>query len=410
VVPAGHAGLLPVEDAVARVIGGVDPLSAEIVPLNEALGRTLAATLAARRTQPPFPASAMDGYAVRASDAREGASLTVIGISVAGKRFAGAIGPGETARIFTGAPVPDGADAVLIQENAEAGEGSIRVLAAVTAGRNIRPAGLDFSEGDVLLRPGRTFAAREIALAAAMGHAEVPVRRRPMVAIVSTGDELVPPGAVAGPDQIVASNGPAVAAYVWGLGGDARDLGIVRDDSGALGDAVERALATDADILVTLGGASVGDHDLVGKVLAEKGMKLDFWRIAMRPGKPLIYGAIPRNDGLPLRVLGLPGNPVSSFVCAVVFLRPLIGAMLGQPPSDATEPAILGTDVPANDTRQDYVRAKLTRGAGLPIATPLPLQDSSMLSTLAEADCLLIRAPGAPAAKAGDPCRIIRLG
>ncbi|MCR4282254.1 MAG: molybdopterin molybdotransferase MoeA, partial [Bauldia sp.] len=228
--------------------------------------------------------------------------------------------------------------------------------------------------------------------------------RRPQVAIVSTGDELVSPGTEPAADQIVASNAPGIAAYVRSLGATPHDFGIARDDKAALGALVDRAIALPADILVTLGGASVGDHDLVGAALIEKGMALDFWRIALRPGKPLIFGRI---GGL--RVLGLPGNPVSSVVCAILFLRPLIDALLGRPARDLSEPALLGADLATNDARHDYVRARLIQRDGLPVVTPLPVQDSSMLAALAAADCLLIRAPGAPAARAGDPCRIIRL-
>ncbi|MEX0696722.1 MAG: gephyrin-like molybdotransferase Glp [Dongiaceae bacterium] len=404
--------LLPVDEAIARVVAGVAAMDAETVPLADAAGRTLAEPLAARRTQPPFPASAMDGYAVRAADvAAPPARLRLIGASVAGKGFAGTVGRSEAVRIFTGAPVPEGADAVLIQENAETPEPAVVVAkAGVTPGRNIRPAGFDFRAGDQLLDAGRVFGAREIAITAAMGYGAVPVRRRPRVAIISTGDELVPPGTEPGPDQIVASNGPGIAAFARAHGADAHDLGIVRDDRADLAAAIDRAIALPADILVTLGGASVGDHDLVAPALADRGMQLDFWRIAMRPGKPLLSGRIARRDGEPdLRVLGLPGNPVSGLVCAILFLGPLVGAFLGHPATDPTEPAVLAVDVPANDSRQDYVRATLVQADRLPLVTPLPVQDSSGLAVLAKADCLLVRPPNAPAAKAGDPCRIIRL-
>ena len=307
--------LLPVDDAIARIVAGVAPLAVESVSIDDALGRTLAQPLTAKRTQPPFDASSMDGYAVRAADtAKLPARLRVIGSVAAGASFAGKIGSGEAVRIFTGAPVPDGADAVLIQENAEAPDSATVIAkASIKTGRNIRPAGLDFREGAALLPAGTAFAMREIALAAAMGYGTVPVRRRPRVAIVSTGDELVPPGASPAPNQIIAASAPGIAAYVRSLGGELSDLGIIRDDRTAIGAVAERALTLPADILVTLGGASVGDHDLVGAALAEKGMALDFWRIAMRPGKPLMFGRIG-----PMRVLGLPGNPVSSLVCAAV--------------------------------------------------------------------------------------------
>ena len=399
--------LLPVDEAIARIVAGVTPTEAEEVPLSEAAGRFLASPLAARRTQPPFAASSMDGYAVRSGDvARAGAHLAVIGMAAAGHSFHGTVGRHETVRIFTGAPVPDGADAVLIQEDVDAGDSKTVVArAAARPGQNIRPAGLDFSQGAVLLESGRRLGMRELALAGAMGFGALPVRRRPRVAILATGDELVMPGLVPGPDQIVASTGPGIAALVVPAGGEPLDLGIVPDDRAAIANAIDRALALPADIFVTLGGASVGDHDLVRDALAAKGMDLGFWKIAMRPGKPLVFG---RLGGM--RVLGLPGNPVSSLVCGLLFLRPLIGALLGLPLVDPTEPAVLGTAMPANDRRQDYVRAKLAERPGKPpVATALPVQDSSMLAVLAEADCLLIRPPLAPAAAAGEACRIIRL-
>jgi molybdopterin molybdotransferase len=403
--------LLPVEEAIRRIVAGVDPLDVETVALAEAPGRTLAMPLAARRTQPPFPASAMDGYALRAVDATVTAQLKVIGMSAAGRRFAGKIGPGETVRIFTGAPVPPGADAVLIQEHAElVDERTMRPKEPVAAGKNIRSAGLDFREGDVLLAAGTRVGMREVATAAAMDHPTIPVRRRPVVAIIATGDELVAPGTRPGPDQIIASNSFGIAAFVTANGGEPRDLGIVGDTPDALGAAVERARGLPADVLVTLGGASVGEHDLVKDVLAAKGMTLDFWKIAMRPGKPLMFGHLQKPAGGPLRVLGLPGNPVSSLVCAILFLKPLMAVLLGEPLTPPEEPGMLGGPLPANDGRQDYLRATMARpDQGVPIATALPVQDSSMLSALARAGCLIVRPPNAPAARAGEPCRIIRL-
>jgi molybdopterin molybdotransferase len=398
--------LIPVREAVERVLSGVVPAEAETVPLADAIGRVLAAPLAALRMQPPFPASAMDGYAVRAADAKPGAMLKLIGASIAGNGFGGRVGPGETIRIFTGAPVPEGADAILIQENAEAGESAVKVLESPVTGRHIRPAGLDFRKGDTPLAAGRILESREISLAAAMNHASVPVRRRPVVGILATGDELVPPGGTPGPDQIVASNTFGIAALVAKSGGVARDLGIARDDRAAIARVVDDARASGADILVTLGGASVGEHDLIGAVLQERGMALDFWKIAMRPGKPLIFGRLGE-----MRVLGLPGNPVSSLVCGILFLQPLIGALLGRPYVEPGEPAVLGADMPPNDARDDYVRATLARASdGTLIATPLSVQDSSMLSTLAAADCLLVRPANALAGKRGDRCRVVRLG
>ena len=399
--------LLPVDDAIARIIAEVSPLEPEWVSLRDANGRVLAEPLSARITQPPFAASAMDGYAVCAEDVGlAGGELRLVGIAAAGHSFTGKVSRGETVRIFTGAPMPDGTDAVLIQENAEIIDpATIRAREAVGAGRNVRPAGLDFAAGASLLAAGRRIGMREVALAAAMGHATLPVRRRPQVAVIATGDELVVPGATRRPDQIFASNASGIAACVERLGGEAHDLGIIRDDRAALRHGIEAAGAVPADILVTLGGASVGDHDLIRQALESAGMVLDFWRIAMRPGKPLLFG---RLGGM--RVLGLPGNPVSSLVCALLFLAPLIGAFLGSPPGDQTGPAVLGNDLPANDARQDYLRATLRRQRDAPpVASPLQLQDSSMLSILAAADCLIIRPPHAPPAAAGDACEILML-
>jgi molybdopterin molybdotransferase len=400
--------LVPVDDAIARIVAGVNPLPVERVPLAEALGRTLAEPLAATRTQPPFPASAMDGYAVRAADTETvPVWLTIVGTSAAGHSFAGTVGPGEAVHLSTGAPLPEGADAVLIKENAKAADDGRIVIAMepATAGRHIRPPGLDFREGQTLLLAGHRLGVREIALAAAMNYPTVPVRRRPAVAIVATGDELVHPGRTPGPDQIVASTGPALAAFVRLNGGEPRDHGIAIDDTTAIGDTIDAALASSPEILVTLGGASVGDHDLVQDALARKGMELDFWRIAMRPGKPLMFGRLGET-----RVLGLPGNPVSSLVCAILFLQPLLATLLGEPLRDPTEPAILGADLPENDGRQDYLRATLAvRPDTLPEATVEKQQDSSGLAVLAAADCLIVRPPNAPAAKAGEPCRIVRL-
>ena len=399
--------LLPVDDAVARIISGVSPVSSEDVALAEGAGRTLAESLNARRTQPPFNASSMDGYAVRAADtAHAPATLRVIGVSAAGHHYDGIVGEGEAVRIFTGAPVPAGADAILIQENAEAsGDGTVIAKQATSAGRHIRHAGLDFQANALLLDTGRQLGMREIALAAAMGHSRLPVRRHPRVAIVATGDELVAPGTVPALDQIFAASSPGLAAYVHGLGGQPHDLGIVRDDRAAIAGMVERALALPTDVVLTIGGASVGDHDLVQDALTDAGFTLDFWRVAMRPGKPLLYGRIGETH-----VLGLPGNPVSSLVCAILFLRPLIAALLGQRQRDPTASATLGGDLPENDDRQDYVRARLaTRHGELPAAIPLPVQDSSMLGVLATADCLIVRQPHAPAVARGEPCRIIPL-
>ena len=399
--------LLPVEDAIARVTQDVEPTPAETVPLGTSLNRILAAPLAARRTQPPFDVSAMDGYAVRAADvATLPAFLTLIGSAPAGHAFEGRVGAGETVRIFTGAPVPDGADAILLQEDAMVEpDGRIRATEAVRPQQHIRAKGLDFVEGEVLLPAGTRLGMRQMSLAAALNHGEVPVRARPRVALIATGDELVPPGSELGPNQITASNSFGIAALVETLGGTPIDLGIIPDDRAALAAAIDRATASGADILVTLGGASVGEHDFVREILMDRGMDLDFWKIAMRPGKPLMFGRIG-----PMRVLGLPGNPVSSLVCALLFLKPLMQRLLGLPLVDETEMAELGAPVRANDKRQDYVRASLIDlPDGRHIATPLPRQDSSMLSTFAQALCLIVRPPFAVAEAEGAPCRILRL-
>lgn len=403
------SGLIPVAEALARVLASVSgPVEAETVPLGQAAGRTLAADVVASRTQPPFPASAMDGYAVRFADASAvGASLRLIGTSAAGHGFSGRIGPGEAVRIFTGAPVPEGADAILIQEDAQAEGETVRVMEPVEQNRFIRRAGLDFTAGETLLVAGMNLDARRLALAAAAGHPRLSVRRRPRVAILATGDELVKPGAEPAWDQIVASNSLALAALAAESGAEIIDLGIAADDHGALEDAFRHAREARADLLVTLGGASVGDHDLVQAALAKEGLELGFWRIALRPGKPLMQGRL--GDML---VIGLPGNPVSSIVCGLLFVVPAIRALQGDPQAgaDRSEPATLGRDLPANDGRADYMRATLAIEPGrLPVASPEQRQDSSMLAVLGRAEALLIRVPHEPAAKAGDPCRIIRL-
>ena len=403
------AGLLPVAEALARILATAPkPLEAESVPLPEAAGRTLAADLKALRTQPPAAMSAMDGYAARVGDAAAlPARLRVIGASAAGRSFPGVVGPGEAVRIFTGAVVPAGADTIIIQENTRAeGDHVIVQDGAAAQGRNIRPAGLDFRAGEIPLLKGARLGARHVGLAAAMGHARLSVTRRPRVAILATGDELVLPGEAARADQIVASNSFAVAAVCEAAGGDAVDLGIARDTLPDLARAIDAARECRADILVTLGGASVGDHDLVQKALGLAGMELGFWRIAMRPGKPLMHGRLGE-----MRVLGLPGNPVSAIVCAMLFVSPLIRALCGDLDAarDRSEPAVLGADMAENDNRQDYVRAVLTQGAGLPHVTPAAVQDSSMLRILSDANCLIVRPPFAPAAAAGEMCRVVRL-
>lgn len=396
----------PISVAVAldRVLAGVEPLPAETVVLSRAARRVLAAPVTARRSQPSFAASAMDGYALRAPDSHVGARLDVIGTAAAGHRFTGTVKAGEAVRIFTGAPVPDGADAVLVQESARREDSHVVVEGETRPGQNIRPAGLDFATGGELLQPGTRLGARELALAAAGNCNEVLVRRSPRVAVLSIGDELVPPGGEPGPDQTMASNALAIAELAASEGAIVEDLGIARDEPDAVA-ALAADVARRADVLVTIGGASVGDHDITREALARAGMALDFWRIAMRPGRPLAFGRLES-----LRVLGFPGNPVSSFVCGMMFLRPLLRRLSGRPPEVRTEPAVLGSDVAPNGPWTAYLRARLERGTvGLPVARPLADQDSSLLSILVGADALLVRSPDAPAAAAGSACVVLPL-
>ncbi len=402
--------MLPVADALRRVLDSAEkPLPSEYAQLSEALGRTLADDLKATRMQPPCPISAMDGYAVRRADIENvPVVLKLVGQSAAGHGFRDTMKPGETVRIFTGAPLPEGSDTIVIQEDTDADGERITMKESEPRGRHVRVAGLDFKSGDVLLPRGRRLGPNELALAAAMNHPQVPVVRQPRVAILATGDELVPPGVEPGPDQIVASNNFAVAAHVTRAGGIPLDLGIAGDNYPAIEGAIRRARELGADILVTLGGASVGDHDLVQAALKNEGMDLGFWRIAMRPGKPLMHGRI--GD---MRVLGLPGNPVSAIVCSILFLVPLIRKLNGDPEAggDPSIPAVLGADLGKNDTRQDYMRARVTGlSQGIPVATAFSKQDSSMLGVLAEAQGLIIRAPFAGPAKKGDVCKVILLG
>lgn len=397
--------LLPVEEALSRLLSDAAPLEAETVAIGDAAERVLAAPLRALRTQPPFPASAMDGYAVRAADLTVGAPLAVIGEAPAGAPFDGGIGKGQALRIFTGAAVPDGADTILIQENARRIDAvTVEVLETVAAGRHIRRAGLDFAEGEPLLEAGRALDPAALSLAAAANHASVSVVRRPLVAILATGDELLPPGSTPGPGQIIASNGYGVAAIVRAAGAAVIDLGIVRDDRREMAARVRAALDAKPDVLVTLGGASVGDHDLVNEVLTAEGMSLDFWKIAMRPGKPLMFGRLGAT-----RVVGLPGNPVSSLVCSHLFVKPLVARLAGHSPEPDIVEAVLAAEMAANDSRRDYVRAAITRDGDRFVARPFATQDSSMLKVLAEANGLIIRAPHAPAARAGTHVPVLML-
>ena len=399
--------LMPVADALSAVLAGAMPLPQEMVALDAAHLRVLAGDVAALRTQPPQAMSAMDGYAVRSADASSApARLKVIGEVAAGRPFDQPLRANEAVRIFTGGVVPDGADAVVIQEDTAREGDAVIVNEAALAGKNIRPAGIDFRQGDVLLRAGRRLTDRDLSLAAGMNHPQLAVCRRPKVAVLATGDELVMPGTTPGPGQIVYSNGFALRALARAEGAETVDLGIAADTVAATTDGIRRARDHGADILITTGGASVGDHDLVKQSLEAEDVAMAFWKIAMRPGKPMMHGRLGA-----MRVIGLPGNPVSSYVCGFLFLAPLIRALSGR--SDIyhrPEPALLGRDLAANDIREDYLRARLeTRADGALVATPVNHQDSSLLANLSFAQALVIRPPFAPAAAAGSPCTVLRL-
>ncbi|MBZ9661119.1 molybdopterin molybdotransferase MoeA [Mesorhizobium sp. ESP-6-4] len=398
--------LLPVTEALERLLDGVTALPGERVPLADAAGRVLAEPVVALRTQPPFDASAMDGYAARFCDvASAPALLEVIGMAPAGRGFSGTVGEGQAVRIFTGAPLPEGADTVVIQENVrDLGNGRIEVTEPTTEGRNVRRRGLDFGQGDVLLEKGRVLDAAALSLAASANHPALNVVRRPLVAIIATGDELLPPGSALGPDQIISSNAYGVGAAAQSVGALALDLGIAADRQEAIAALVRKAVEADADVIVTLGGASVGDHDLVHSVLTGEGMQLDFWKIAMRPGKPLMFGRLGH-----IRCIGLPGNPVASIVCSQLFLKPLLARLGGRDHHQDMRTARLGTAMRANDLRQDYVRAVVREDAGTLVATPFGIQDSSMLRMLADANGLIVREPFAPAAEAGAECSVLML-
>ena len=404
--------MLSVAEARARVIAGLRPTATEVVALSEAWGRVTAMPLQARLTQPPTDVSAMDGYALRAEDGAVGAWLRVAGRAPAGHPFMGRVGAGEAVRLYTGSAVPDGADCVVVQEDVTVddvgddarGGAGITLLAAARPGRHIRRKGGDFAQGTHLVSAGTRLGARAVGLAAAGNHPWVSVHRRPRIALLATGDEIALPGDPLGPGGIVSSNVHALAALVRAGGGEPMVLPIARDTVGAVAQAVQGVAGL--DMLVTTGGASVGDYDLVQAGLAQHGFTLDFWRIAMRPGKPLLSGTL---HGLP--VLGLPGNPVSALVCAVLFLWPALSKLSGL--SGAALPSVqmpLGADTAANDHREDYLRAAIAPGTdGVDRVTPFPAQDSSMSRLLAEAQGLVIRPPNAPALRAGSHVPVLRL-
>jgi molybdopterin molybdotransferase len=400
--------MITVNEARLRITNNLDTMPSEQVNLNNALGRVLGEDLSARRTQPPLSVSAMDGYAVNSSDITKAPiNLKVIGSVPAGTRFSGAVTKGTTVRIFTGAPVPEGADAIVIQENTERLDDSVIVKEIVKSGRYIRKAGLDFKSGDVLLKKGSILNARHIGLAAAMNISWLKVRVQPRIAILATGNEIALPGDILEKTTIVSSNNYALEGLVKAYGGSPLTLGIAEDNIDSISMMVDSAIRAGSDIIVTTGGASVGDHDLVQKALGQVGLKVDFWQIAMRPGKPLIFGHI---NSVPM--LGFPGNPVSSMVCGELFLKSAIFKLLGIPNIEPViETAILGRDLNKNDNREDYLRATLEiNNDGMLVATPFLIQDSSMFSRLAQADCLIVRAPGAHQAYSGEKVNYISLG
>lgn len=390
--------MITVEQALAQVLALAPPVRSEAVALDQAFGRVLAEPALSRITQPPFDASAMDGYAIRNADI--GSPLAVIGEAAAGRAFSGQAAPMTAVRIFTGAPVPTGYDRVVMQENVSR-QGDTIIIANPEGGSNIRPAGDDFAQ-DQAFHPMRRLSAPDIGLLAAMNLPEVRVAARPRVAILAGGDELVVPGSVPGPGQIISSNDLAIAALVQQAGGEPWRLPIARDSLDSL--RASLGTAREADLVVTIGGASVGDHDLVAQVAGDLGMDLSFHKIAMRPGKPLLAGRLGNTP-----MVGLPGNPVSAIVCGILFVQPLVRVMQGLEAGLRLETARLGTDLAAEGNRQHYLRARLERGAALPVVVPFASQDSARLSLMAEADALLVRPAHDPARRAGEQVNFLPL-
>ncbi|MCB2108289.1 MAG: molybdopterin molybdotransferase MoeA [Rhodobacteraceae bacterium] len=389
--------MISVAEARQKIVAALTPVARETVPVAESLGRVLAMDAVARISHPVADVSAMDGYAVRTADAVVGASLNVVGESAAGHPWPGTVGAGQAARIFTGAYVPAGADAVVIQEDTEATGDTVAVKEAAIQGRHIRPAAQDFKTGEMVLPAPKRLTFRDVGLLAAMNLPEIEVFRRPRVAVLSTGDEVVMPGDPVAYGQLVSANGPGLCAFVRHHGGEAIHLGVAKDDETSLRALAESA--TGVDMIVTSGGVSVGDHDLIGSVLGRAGLDVGFHKIAMRPGKPLMFGTFKATP-----FMGLPGNPVSAMVCAILYLAPALARLQGLPGhAPATTSVMLAASIKANDKREDYLRATLARdSSGTLTATPYAKQDSAMLTTLARADALIVRPPFAPEAKPGD--------
>jgi molybdopterin molybdotransferase len=397
--------MLSVEEARARILAALAPVGTEWVGIAEAWGRVLAAPVTARHDKPLADVSAMDGYAVRGADcAAIPRRLRVIGSAPAGHPFGATVGPGEAVRVFTGSVIPAGADAVIIQEDTDLGEESVEIRFVPRPGQHIRRRAGDFAAGATLLAPGRRLTARDIGIAASADRPWLCVHRRPRVAILSTGDEVARPGEPVPPGGVISSNSLALAAMVRAAGGVPVDLGIAPDDRDTIA-AAARGVAG-CDLIVTSGGASVGAHDLVRDALAAQGLELAFWKIAMRPGKPFMFGRV---GAAPL--LGLPGNPVSALICGLLFLAPAIERLAGLPGA-VPEPvrAIAGSALKANDHRADHLRATLARRDGALIATPLPAQDSSLMAALGRAEALILRPPHAPAVAEGEPVEVLVLG
>ena len=396
--------LMPVAHARIRILDGVKPLAAETIALEKACGRVLALVIKAKRDQPPFAGSAMDGYALQHADLTTlPATLTIVGTSAAGHSFKGVVKQGQAVRILTGAPLPKGADTIVIQENTEREGSALQVIEPTPKGKNIRRAGLDFAKGDTLVEAGSKLSPRDVGLLAAGNAPSVKVYRRPRVVLFTTGDELVLPGQKPRADQIVSSNSHAIAAMVQQFGAEVVNLGIVKDNLKTTISAVKKGLG--ADVLLTTGGASVGDHDYVQEAFKAAGVKIGFWKIALRPGKPFMYGRKGRTH-----VMGLPGNPVSALVTARIFLKPLLDRMMGLPDSDAEMTAILDGTLPENDQRQDYMRATLKIAPdGRRTVSPFSAQDSSMQRTLQLSQAFIVRPAHAPAARSGDSVSVLLL-